>query len=214
MTTKQIPALAFGGIMILFLALGAKFLLQSMSVIEDIPLMPGASGRISFFQRSEVKELDVKSTKVDVYSINVYMFSEDKFSQPETSDYTMPVERQTSRKDIATYAVEQIIRGPTIDEIEGGLRPTFGIDHFVTISGKSVCGIKNFTLELDVDNYFAKVRFCKDIRLNEEMSGPLLAEQIRKTLIRFEKIHKVQILNKDQACFDGSSILSPDDCVF
>jgi len=214
MTTKQIPALAFGGIMILFLVLGAKFLLQSMSIIDDMPLMPGSSGKINFLQRSEVKELDVRSAKIDIYNINVYMFSEDKFSQPGISDYTMPVERQTARKDIATYAIEQIIRGPSIDEIEGGLRPTFGTDHFVTISGKSVCGIKNFVLELDVDNYFARVRFCKDLQLNEELSAPLLAEQIRKTLIRFEKIHKVQILNKDQACFDGSPVKSPDDCVY
>jgi hypothetical protein len=210
---KYIPVILVTGMLIGLLVLGAQYLFKSINIVDSMPLLPGAQGRVSFFAKSEVESLELAPAKINVYSTDVYMFSNDKFSQPGNANYTVPVERQTRRTDIATFALEEIMRGPTAEETEQGLRSTFGDEYFITLSGKSQCGIRNFTITLDPDNYFARVNFCKDINFTQDWSMMLLQDQIRKTLIQFEKIQKVQILNKDGNCLDGTKITTPEDCV-
>lgn len=214
MKVKYIPVILVTGMLIGLLLLGAKYLFASINIVDNVPLMPGARGRISIFPKSEAETLALSPTKVDIYSTDVFLFNNDKFSQAGVSDYTSIVERHTPRTDVATYALEEIIKGPTADEIEQGFRPTFGEENLITFSGKSQCGIRAFTLGLDPDNYFAKVNFCREVNFTQDWSMSLLTDQIRKTLIQFEKIHKVQILNKDGNCINGTKISSPEDCVF
>lgn len=214
MSTKQIPVILVVGMLLALLLLGGTYFLKSMHVLDNFSSSPKVKGFAAFFPPTEVGVLQITPTPVDVYRVKVFMFSNDKFSQPGTSDYTTPVERQTSRVDIATYAVEQILRGPSIEEVEQGLRPTFGEDNFMVISGKSSCGIKNFTVDLDPENYFATLHFCKDIAFLEDVSINLLTDQIRNTLIGFEKIHKIRILNNEGKCIDGSEVLTAEDCVY
>lgn len=211
---KYIPVILVTGMLIGLLLLGARYLFASINIVDSVPLMPGAKGRISFFPKSEVETLELAPAKIDVYATDIFMFSNDKFSQPGNADYTVPVERYTSRTDIATFALEEIMRGPTTEETERGLRPTFGDEYFMSLSGKSNCGIKNFTLSLDTENYFARVNFCKDISFTQDWSMMLLVDEIRKTLIQFEKIHKVQILNKEGNCINGAKVTTPEDCVY
>lgn len=214
MKTKYIPVILITGMLLALLFLGATYLFKSLNIIDELPLIPGAKGRASFFAKSEVDMLDVSPTKVNMYETTVNMFNDDKFNQPGTAVYTSSVERFTPRNDVATFALEEIIRGPTTEEIDTGFRPTFGENYFAILSGKSNCGIRNFTLSLDPDNYLAEVKFCRDINLTQNWSASLIAEEIRKTLIQFEKIQKVQILNKDGDCLDGSKLTSPDDCMY
>ncbi len=211
---KHIPVILVAGMLIGLLVLGAQYLFKSINIVDSMPLLPGVQGRVSFFPKSEVETLELAPAKIDVYSTDIYMFSNDKFSQPGNADYTVPVGRQTVRTDVATFALEEVIRGPTTEETEQGLRSTFGEEYFMSLSGKSNCGIKNFTLSLDADNYFARVNFCKDITFAQDWSKMLLTEQIRKTLIQFEKIQKVQILNKEGNCLDGTKVTTPEDCVY
>lgn len=211
---KYIPVILVTGMLIGLLLLGAQYLLKSIDIVDNVPLLPGVKGRVSFFPKSEVETLELAPAKIDVYSTDIYLFSNDKFSQPGKADYTVPVERHTSRTDVATFALEEIMRGPTTAETEQGLRSTFGEEYFMSLSGKSNCGIKNFTLSLDADNYFARVNFCKNIVFTQDWSISLLTEQIRKTLIQFEKIQKVKILNKDGNCVDGTKATTPEDCVY
>jgi hypothetical protein len=214
MKIKHIPTLLIAGILIGLLLLGAKYFFASVSIVDNAQVFPGAKGRVSFFPKSEVDALELTPAKIDMYSTNVFMFNDHKFNQPGASDYASSVERRTPRTDVATFALEEIVRGPTAEEIDQGLRPTFGEENFITLSGKSQCGIKPFTVSLDPDNYFAKVSFCRDVNLLQDVSMRVLVEQIRKTLIQFEKIHKVQILNKDSNCLDGTKATTPEDCVY
>ncbi|MBP6994209.1 GerMN domain-containing protein [Candidatus Woesebacteria bacterium] len=214
MKTKYIPIILITGMLLGLLFLGATYLFKSLDIIDELPLMPGSKGRVSFFAKSEVDMLDVAPTKINMYATTVNMFSDDKFNQPGTVVYTSSVERFTPRNDVATFALEEIIRGPTAEEIEAGFRPTFGENYFAILNGKSDCGIRNFTLNLDTENYLAEVKFCRDMNLTQNWSASLIAEEIRKTLIQFEKIQKVQILNKDGNCLDGSELTSTNDCTY
>lgn len=211
---KYIPVILVTGMLIGLLLLGARYLFASINIVDSVPLMPGSTGRISFFPKSEAETLSLTPAKIDIYSTDVFLFNNDKFSQAGISDYTTPVERHTPRTDVATFALEEIMKGPTTVEVEQGLRPTFGEEYFVTLSGNSQCGIKTFTLNIDPDNYFAKVKFCKDVNFTQDLSMSLLTDQIRKTLIQFEKIHKVQILNKAGNCINGAKVTTPEDCVY
>ena len=196
------------------LFLGTKYLFASINIVDNLPQIPGSTGFGGFLQKTESDTLGITPNNSGQYLLKVYMFSDDKFNEPGQSDYTTVLDRQTPRQDIATYTVEQILRGPTANEVESGLRPTFGGEYPVSLSGSSQCGIKNFDIKLDVKNYLAKVTFCRELAFHEDWGPKLLMSQIRKTLIQFDKILKVQILTKDGNCLTGEKPSTLEDCVY
>lgn len=196
------------------LFLGTKYLFASINIVDNLPQIPGSTGFGGFLQKTESDTLGITPNNSGQYLLKVYMFSDDKFNEPGEPDYTTVLDRQTPRQDIATYTVEQILRGPTANEIENGLRPTFGGEYPVALSGSSQCGIKNFDINLDVKNYLAKVTFCRELAFHEDWGPKLLISQIRKTLIQFDKILKVQILTKDGNCLTGEKPSTLEDCVY
>ncbi len=148
---------------------------------------------------------------IDKTTLKIYMFDKDKFDVPDNTDYLTAVERTTDREDLATYAIEQIISGPTLEDKQtANLDGTFGQNSFGWFEGASNCGEDDFTIMIS-DEKVATVKFCKTTMLAGDMSGFIIEDQIRRTLKQFPTIEKVEILNSQGSCFDDMSGLN--DCV-
>lgn len=156
------------------------------------------------YMRGEcTKGLGIEETK-----ITVYMFDLDKFDLPDNTDYLIAVSRSTDRQDVATFAIEQIISGPTDEDKEGAeLDNTFGEDSFAWFTGASTCGGNDFSIDISTDKV-ATVKFCRTTMLAGDMSGFIIEDQIRRTLKQFPTIEKVEILNNQGTCFNDMSGLN------
>lgn len=143
-------------------------------------------------------------------NIEVYMFDRVKFDIPSNTDYVSKVNRTTLRKDVATFAIEQIIKGPNASELANNLEATFGTNKFVWFEGESNCAGKDFSLTISSGN--ADLHFCRTTMLAGDMSGFVIEQQVIKTLKQFSSIQKVRILNVDGNCFNDMKGVTPAEC--
>lgn len=211
---KLIPILLVLSMMIGLIFLGMTYLIKAGHVVDSVKIK-GVRAYGGFLQQSEADVLGAQAkTEAGEYRTHVYYFNEDKFNTLGAVDYTSLIIRMTPRTDLATFAIEQIVRGPVEDEMLQGFRPTFGTGAIAQFTGASHCGIKQFYVTLDPENYFAQVTFCKPIVSDIDWGYRFITQQIRKTLIQFERIHKVRIVTIDDTCLDGSPSLEPTDCVY
>ncbi len=113
------------------------------------------------------------------------------------------VDRTSPDLGVATYAIEQLIAGPTAAEQAQGLStPLTG-----ALLGASNCGGADFTLRLDwnraqAETGTATLRFCRDLPGFGDTGALIVRTEITKTLTQFPTIQKVAITTKDGACFD------------
>ncbi len=214
MSVKQIPLLLLGGMFLGLLVLGVFYFFKSVDILDSSQSLLGSNTQNSFFQKSEVDALKVISAKNGLRKVWVYLFSTDKFNQTSNFGYTSPVVRETARSDIATYAMEELLRGPSPQETENGLQTIFGEDEFVTITGDSSCGGKDFVVGLNIRDEVAQVHFCRNLSFLGDASTQILREMIHKTLTQFESIQKVRIFNNKNNCFDGTIASTPEDCEY
>ena len=145
-------------------------------------------------------------------SVTVYMFDRNKFDTPGETDYLTAVTRTTTRSDVATFGVEQIIQGPTTAEKALGMDDTFGEDDFVWFTSESTCGGDDFTISIASGQ--ATVKFCRGTMLAGDMSGGIVSMQIADTVKQFSTVDEVFILNSSGNCFDDMAGLSPEECVW
>ena len=214
MSVKQIPLLLLGGMFIGLLVLGAVYFLKSVQILDMNAGLPGSKKKSPFSNTSEEHSLKVVSAKNGMKRVWVYLFSKNKFDQPTNLGYSSPVIRETARSDIVTYALEEIIRGPSPQEVQDGLQTVFGEGEFVAMSGNSNCGGKEFGVDINVDEGSAKVHFCKTLTFMGDAATQILGEMIHKTLVQFEPIQKVQIFDDKGNCFDGTVAMSIEDCEY
>ncbi|HNQ30901.1 MAG TPA: hypothetical protein PKG71_00855 [Candidatus Woesebacteria bacterium] len=211
---KFLPILLVLGMVIGLSALGITYLMKAGHVVDSVKIK-GVRAYGGFLQQSEADVLGTQAkTEAGEYHTYIYYFNEDKFNTLGANDYTSSITRTTPRTDLATFSIEQIVRGPVEDEMLQGFRPTFGTGAIAQFAGESRCGIKQFFVTLDPENYFAQVTFCKPITTDVDWGYRFITQQIRKTLIQFERIHKVRIVTIDDTCLDGSPSLEPTDCVY
>jgi hypothetical protein len=145
--------------------------------------------------------------------VTVYHFSKPMFNKPNNVIYWEPVIRETTRVDVATFALEELIKGPMPEEINQGLGPTFGANAFVSFADSSNCSGKDFTIA--VASEIATVKFCRGTLLSGDMSGYVVTGEIAATLKKFSTIKKVIVLNKAGQCFDDMrGETSPEKCVY
>jgi hypothetical protein len=164
-------------------------------------------------QESDENQGLEETEEANPLEITVYYFDRDKFDIPDNTDYLTAVSRSTTRKDVATYSIEQIVSGPLVDEQnQYNLGDTFGESSFVEFVGNSNCDGKDFTVR--ISNGRATVQFCKETLLSGDMSGSIVEEQIRRTLKQFSTIDEVQILNIDGNCFNDMAGFTPEECIF
>lgn len=117
-----------------------------------------------------------------------------------------PVNRVSPTLGVATFAIQQLIAGPTAAEAAAGYyTPLPG-----TLSGASNCGGPDFQIALDMkgptpENGTATLHLCRATLLPGDLTGGYIAAEIKATLTQFPNIHKVVILNSAGSCFDDLS---------
>ncbi|MGH2485322.1 MAG: GerMN domain-containing protein [Ktedonobacterales bacterium] len=118
-------------------------------------------------------------------------------------DAVFPVSRTSPDLGVATYAVKQLIAGPTSPETASGYyTPIGGI-----FSGPSNCGGVDFTIALNMKGSTpaqgtATLQFCRQTSLPGDLTGAYIKAELTRTLTQFATIQSVVILNVSGGCFD------------
>lgn len=141
------------------------------------------------------------------YAVKVY------FAQHPASDddptKVFPVARVSPTLGVATYAISQLLAGPTAAEKSAGYyTPWAG-----ALTGASNCGGADFTIALDHRGTtpatgVATLRFCRETQIPGELAGARMEATAKATLLQFANIKSVVILNYQGACFDDLSGLN------
>lgn len=121
---------------------------------------------------------------------------------PDSDGYppkVFPVKRTAPDLNVATYAIQQFIAGPTATEKQAGYY------NELTVSGPSVCGGRDVTIALDMrgtvpEKGTATVKFCRATTLPGDMSDARVTLAMATTLTQFPAIQRVVILTKDGYC--------------
>jgi spore germination protein GerM len=144
------------------------------------------------------------------YPVTVY-FPKRNPSRLETKLF--PVQRLSPpTKAVATYALQLLIAGPTVEEQEAG----YYSDLNDMLQGHSTCGSDehggpDFRLTLDrrgkyVEVGTATVQFCRQIIGIAAIPDAIVRNQIGTTLEQFPTIKKVLILMMDGRCFEAEGL--------
>jgi hypothetical protein len=138
------------------------------------------------------------------YPVQIY------FSRHPESDndptLVFAVTRSSPTVAVATYALEQLIAGPTqVEQGQGYYTPLSA-----SLQGASGCGGADFTITLDhrgsrSEVGTATVRFCRQTLLAGDMTGARITAEITSTLEQFSSIRQVVILNQSGYCFNDLS---------
>ncbi|KKR05726.1 MAG: hypothetical protein UT34_C0002G0233 [candidate division WS6 bacterium GW2011_GWF2_39_15] len=156
----------------------------------------------SFENPLERKQIDNETPDTEEpnqTTVKIY-FSKD----PESNDdptYTVEAKRTTDRKDVGTFALEELIKGPSTAE------QSQGIFTQIKLTGESNCG-KDFKLVIEDSSDTATVTFCKDLNQPGVMSDSRLLTEVKTTLLQFSTIKKVIVLNKNGDCVGDLSGLN------
>jgi hypothetical protein len=144
---------------------------------------PGASGSPT--------ETPTEST------IKVY-FSKD----PESYDDPTVVEgvvRTPSKADIASFALEQLILGPSAEE------KALKLFTELKLSGISNCGGKDFKIETDSAAKKATITFCRPIDSPGVLSDARIKSEIEKTMNELSTVDSTVIITSSGNCFGDQS---------
>lgn len=111
----------------------------------------------------------------------------------------------TMTLDRATYALEEMLKGPTQDERTQGYYSPF--DGQLALQSVCTGPFRDFDLVLDhkgtnSEQGTATLRFCRRVDIPGDLDGPRMSTMITSTLLQFNAIKKVVILNYQGDCFD------------
>jgi hypothetical protein len=132
------------------------------------------------------------------------------FSKHPASDSNpatvFPVARVSPDINVATYAVHQLIAGPTAAETSQGYFTPLPS----ALTGLSNCGGADFQLALNTrgttaESGTATLRFCRQVSSSGVVTDAHINSEVTKTLLQFSTIHKVVILNATGSCFGDES---------
>src|SRR5262249_20355405 len=121
------------------------------------------------------------------YPVQVY-FSKNPDSYNDVSA-VFAVPRVAPAANDATYALQQLIAGPTAAEAATG----YFTELTAALSGASDCGGADFTLALGTkgstpESGTATLRFCRATTLPGDLTGPRIKAEIAATLTQFQGI--------------------------
>jgi hypothetical protein len=116
------------------------------------------------------------------------------------------VQRTTTASDVATFAIQQLIAGPTAAEAAQG----YFTEITAALSGPSDCGGTDFNLALNARGSTPQtgtvtLRFCRSLQLPGEMTDPRIQTEITRTLTQFPGIASVVILTREGHCLGDLS---------
>ncbi|HEX6820244.1 MAG TPA: GerMN domain-containing protein [Ktedonobacterales bacterium] len=114
-----------------------------------------------------------------------------------------PVNRTAPDLKVATYAMTQLIAGPSASESAAGYYTPIS----TIFSGASNCGGADFTITLNMKGSTpaqgtATLQFCRATQLPGDLTGSYITAEINKTLTQFPTIQHVVILTQNGSCFD------------
>lgn len=115
----------------------------------------------------------------------------------ESFDAVERVNRRTTRRDVAHFALEELAQGPTPRERERGLSDPLDFE------GESTCYDRDFTISLEDGE--ARVQFCRQVPLAGVGDVARLETAVRETLTQFDNISDVTLLNDRGDCFGDFS---------
>jgi len=187
-------------IVFLLIFLEIMFSACNSNVSSSTP--PNASANIT----SQTTTMQTAKT----YPVKIY------FSKvPESyNDFSavFPLDRTSPASGVATFAIQQIIAGPTPSESSSG----YFSELKKIMSGPSVCSnaasteSSDFTLALDKkgsadEQGTATLKFCRVLSSPGVGTDARIQSEINATLKQFASIKKVAILTKDGHCFGDES---------
>ena len=119
-----------------------------------------------------------------------------------------PVQRVAPDSAVATFAIQQLIAGPTSAEAAAGYFTE--LTNVLQLSGPSNCGGADFTLTLDMRGATPQVgtatlQFCRPTASPGVGADARIVAEVTKTLTQFSTITKVAILNRNGNCFGDES---------
>ncbi|HEY7834419.1 MAG TPA: hypothetical protein VIG30_12660 [Ktedonobacterales bacterium] len=111
------------------------------------------------------------------------------------------VSRVSPTVAVGTFAIQQLILGPTPSETASG----YFTELTASLGGASNCGGPDFTYTVDNGAHSGTLRFCRPTTLPGDLSGGRIKAEITATLTQFPNVTKVIILNDTGHCFDDLS---------
>jgi hypothetical protein len=116
--------------------------------------------------------------------------------------HVFPVTRSAPAGHLETFAIEQLILGPTAVEAQTGLYSAL-TNRFI---GTSNCGGPDFTLRFDQRDKTPEVgtttmQLCREIPSPGDTGAVIILNEVSATLKQFPTIQKVIIINFDNTCF-------------
>lgn len=132
------------------------------------------------------------------------------FSKSPDSEHNFqavyPVDRDSPTTAVATYAIQQLIAGPTSTEKNAGYYSELP----KALNGPSSCSGADFTLALDKKGTTdepgtATLKFCRTLTSGGIGTDARIHTEIEKTLKQFPTIKKVVILTNEGHCFGDES---------
>ena len=113
--------------------------------------------------------------------------------------FVVPVIRLTTRADVATFAIEQLIAGPSQSESARGLFAP------IRLTGWSNCTGRDFMLSIAQGRRVATLEFCRRVSSSGVGDDILIQTSIRRTLRQFPTVSSVIILTENSRCFGDVS---------
>lgn len=135
------------------------------------------------------------------YPVKVY-FSKHPDSDNDPAKVFV-VSRTSPTLGVATYAIQQLIAGPSASEQQAGLYTPLT----ASLSGTSNCGGADFTITLNMrgpkpEQGTATLKFCRATSLAGDLTGGRIVAEINTTLLQFSNIKQVVILTQTGGCFN------------
>lgn len=138
------------------------------------------------------------------YKVLVYFSKKpDSLSDPTK---VFPVNRYSPTLGVATYAIQQLIAGPTAAEKSSG----YFSEIQGLMSGSSNCGGADFQITLNhkgptAATGYATVKFCRVVNLPGDLAGAYIRAEINAIILQFPSNTHVVILDYQGGCFDDLS---------
>ncbi|HEY9850274.1 MAG TPA: GerMN domain-containing protein [Leptolyngbyaceae cyanobacterium] len=164
------------------------------SLITILGLSAGGKLVANAHQPKSTSQATIDRVKVSQNRVKVFF---PNYSRNNTDlGHVEPVWRTTQRRDIARFAIEQLIAGPTRNEIKNGfMKP-------IQFRGSSNCG-GDFNLSLS--GGVARLKFCRTIPSAGIGDDARVKSSVDATLQQFSTVNSVIVLTKEGDCYGDMS---------
>lgn len=188
----QSSLLSFG----LLLTLISGSAMQSKTSNVALASDQNQSGKIAQAGQASKQNNQKPSAGVKQTQNRVKVFLPKNPKNNQNPSYVEPVLRTTQRGDVLKYSIEQVIAGPSSNEIKQGfLKP-------IQLKGNSNCG-SNFTISLS--GGVARLKFCKAVISAGIGSDARAKSSLESTLKQFSTVKSVVILTNSGDCLGDES---------